>query len=402
MKILQINSTLNWGSTGRIAEEIGNVIKANFGESYIAYGRYHNRSLSKEIHIGNKWDIFMHVLQARFLDRQGLGSQKATKDFLNRVENINPDIVHLHNIHGYYVNYQLLFEFLSEVNVPVIWTLHDCWSFTGHCTNYTFDGCEKWKTLCYECALKKKYPSSLFIDNSTKNFLDKKRFFTLPKKMILVPVSDWLAKEVAKSFLGKKYEVQVIHNGIDTNVFSPIENKTFFHNKNGKHIVLGVASIWEERKGLMDFVKLRKFLSDDYIILLIGLNKKQCVSLPKGIIGIERTNNIRELAEYYSIAEVFVNPTWEDTFPTTNLEALACGTPVVTYRTGGSPEAISSETGFVVEQGDLEGVVAAIKEISFKGKSFYSQACRNRAIQNFNKIDRYQEYIELYKKILNN
>lgn len=401
MKILQINSTLNWGSTGRIAEEIGNTIKANLGDSYIAYGRYHNKSSSKEIHIGSKWNIVTHVLQARFLDRHGLGSKNATKKFLNKVDGINPDIIHLHNIHGYYLNYELLFEYLSKANIPIIWTLHDCWAFTGHCAYYSFYGCEKWKTFCYECALKKTYPSSLLMDSSTKNFLDKKRLFTLPKKMILVPVSVWLAKEVAKSFLGKKYEIQVIHNGIDINVFSPTEVKTNTLNLDGKKIILGVANIWDERKGLKDFVKLRELLSDDYIIMLIGLSKKQCASLPKGIIGIERTNNIQELAGYYSIAEVFVNPTWEDNFPTTNLEALACGTPVITYRTGGSPEAVSCETGFVVKQGDFNAVISAINEIRMKGKPYYFQACRERAIQNFNKFDRYQEYIDLYKKVLN-
>lgn len=402
MKILQINSTLNWGSTGRIAEEIGNTIKANAGESYIAYGRYHNMSSSNTISIGNKWNLFAHLMQTRLFDRHGLASKRATRNFLKEIDSISPDIIHLHNIHGYYINYQILFDHFRQLNVPIVWTLHDCWTFTGHCAYFSYYGCEKWKSLCYKCALKKAYPSSWFLDSSTKNFLKKKRYFTLPQNIILVPVSNWLANEIMKSFWGEKYEIHVIHNGIDINAFSPIEDKKNLSNFGGKKIILGVASIWDERKGLKDFVKLRQLISNDYIILLIGVSKKQCMSLPKGIIGIERTNNIQELAGYYSMADVFFNPTWEDNFPTTNLEALSCGTPIITYRTGGSPEAVSSETGFVVEQGDLEGVVAAIKEISFKGKSFYSQACRNRAIQNFNKIDRYQEYIELYKKILNN
>lgn len=400
MKILQINSTLNWGSTGRIAEEIGNAIIANSGESYIAYGRYRNDSTSKSIHIGSEWGLFKHMLQTRLFDRHGLASKKDTYNFIKEIDSIKPEIIHLHNIHGYYLNYQLLFDYLSKVNIPVVWTLHDCWAFTGHCAYYSFYGCEKWKSICYKCALKKAYPASWLLDRSTKNFLMKKKCFTLPHNMILVPVSDWLAKEAMKSSFWKQYKIQVIHNGIDINVFTPTKSRKDIINISGKKIILGVASIWDERKGLKDFIRLRNILSNDFAILLIGLSKKQCKNLPKGIIGIERTNNVQELAEYYSVADVFFNPTWEDNFPTTNLEALACGTPVITYRTGGSPEAVDSDTGFVVEQGDLDTVISAINEICANGKSKYSLACRDRAVQKFNKFDRYQEYINLYANML--
>ena len=399
MKVLQINSTLNWGSTGRIAEDIGEQLKKDGNISYIAYGRYFNISHSNIFSLATKWGFLKHVFVSRLLDMHGLCSQKATYKLINYIDEIHPDIIHLHNIHGYYLNYRILFDYLSKKNIPIVWTLHDCWAFTGHCAHYMHCGCTKWKTLCYSCPLKTSYPASYLLDRSKHNYLLKKNCFTSVHNMVIVPVSNWLANDISQSFL-KDYKTHVLYNGIDTNVFIP----TFSDKKSfkDKFIILGVASVWTKRKGLNDFVKMRKILSEDYLILLIGLNKKQCKSLPKGIVGIERTNNVRELAEYYSMAGAFFNPTWEDNFPTTNLEALACGTPVITYRTGGSPEAVSPDTGFVVEQGDLNGAIAAIQTIKSKGKSFYSHNCRERAVQKFNKFDRYKEYIYLYKKMLNN
>lgn len=399
MKVLQINSTLNWGSTGRIAEDIGEQLKKDGNISYIAYGRYFNISHSNTFSLATKWGFLKHVFVSRLFDMHGLCSQKATYKLINYIDDIHPDIIHLHNIHGYYLNYRILFAYLSKKDIPIVWTLHDCWAFTGHCAHYMYSGCIRWKTQCFNCPLKTSYPASYWIDYSKQNYLIKKKSFTSIPNMVIVPVSNWLANDVSYSFLNK-YETHVIYNGIDTNVFHPLLSSKKLNFRN-KFVIMGVASVWTKRKGLDDFIKLHTLLSDEYIILLIGLSKKQCQLLPKGIVGIERTNNIQELAEYYSIAEVFFNPTWEDNFPTTNLEALACGTPVITYRTGGSPEAINSDTGFVVDKGDLDGVVAAIKKIRLKGKGYYSCACRERAIQKFNKFDRYQEYIDLYKKILN-
>ena len=217
--------------------------------------------------------------------------------------------------------------------------------------------------------------------------------------MILVPVSNWLAAEIRKSFL-RDVAMQVIHNGIDTDVFQFTDTDKARLRFDGKTVVLGVASRWNCHKGLKDFLQLRKLLSAEYIIVLIGVNKKQIETLPEGVIGVQRTNNIQELVEYYSMAEVFVNPTWEDNFPTVNLEALSCGTPVVTYKTGGSVEAIDKETGYVVEKGDVQGLVDRIDEICRAGKKTYMKACRNRVTQFFDKNDRYTEYLSLYKKLL--
>ena len=401
MKILQINSTLNWGSTGRIAEDIGKVIINERGESYIAYGRYTNSTQSKPIKIGNNWDIYYHVLQTRLFDRHGLSSKKATKRFVEKIKEINPDIIHLHNIHGYYLNYPILFKFLSSSNIPIVWTLHDCWAFTGHCSYFSFVKCNRWKINCFKCSQKMNYPTSYLYDCSKDNYLIKKNYFTSLKNLTIVPVSKWLGNLVAESFLNK-FPINIIHNGIDVDVFRPLYSNQKVYIPKNKFIILGVASIWEKRKGLDDFIRLQKHLSQDYIIILIGLTKTQIKNLPIGIMGVERTNSLQELAAFYSSADVFFNPTWEDNFPTTNLEALACGTPVITYRTGGSPEAIDENTGFVVEQGDLKEAIHAINQIKLVGKATYTQACRERAIKYFNKEDRYSEYLQLYKEILKN
>ena len=400
--LLQINSVVNAGSTGRIAEGIGlAAIKAGW-KSYIAYGRYANPSQSELIKIGNKWDMYNHVLQTRLLDKHGLASKGATKKLIQQIEEIKPDIIHLHNIHGYYLNYLILFEYLSEMNIPVVWTLHDCWPFTGHCSYFSYIGCEKWKQQCECCPNSRSYPASICLDKSVTNYRLKKEYFSSLSKLMLVPVSNWLEGLVRQSFLENCIAKQ-IYNGIDTNVFYPNVTADLIFQKYGiphSGFILGVANIWGQRKGLQDFIQLRNILPKTCSIVLVGLDQRQIKELPQGIIGIRRTENVEQLRNLYTSALVYVNPTWDDNFPTTNLEALACGTPVITYRTGGSPEAISPETGFIVEQGDIQGMVAAIKKICQEGKGTYSKACRYRAVWYFNKEERFQEYIDLYNSII--
>lgn len=399
-KSLQINSVVSSGSTGRIAEEIGQTAIEKGWQSYIAYGRNERPSQSNLIKIGNDWDVRMHGLQTRIFDNHGLASKNATKKFISTIERIDPDIIHLHNLHGYYINYEILFSFLKSSNIPVIWTLHDCWPFTGHCAHFEHITCNKWKTGCYSCPLKRKYPSSYTFDRSFKNYNQKNGIFNSLTNLTLVPVSDWLNEIIESSYL-KNYPRKVINNGIDVDVFSPQHNVKSIKEKYGisdKFIVLGVSSYWNQSKGLNDFIKLSA--QKEMAIILVGVTKKQKENLPNGIIGIEKTESQVELSELYSAADVFVNPTYNDTFPTTNLEALACGTPVITYKTGGSPEAIDSTTGIVVEKGDFNGLVSAIREIKKNGKDYYYSACVKRAKELYNKEDRYQEYIDLYNKML--
>lgn len=401
MIILQINSVINSGSTGRIAEEIGIVAMKNGWKSYIAYARNERLSKSEKIKIGNSIDITLHGLRTRFLDQHGFGSYKATKNFIEQIKNINPDIIHLHNIHGYYLNIELLFQYLSIAKKPIIWTLHDCWPFTGHCTHFSLIGCNKWEIHCEKCPQIRSYPASFFIDNSYKNFERKHELFTSVKNMTIVPVSNWLAEIVKKSFL-KEYPIRVIHNGIDTTIFNPHNNSKIRekYKVEKKFIILGVANIWNERKGLNDFLKLSSLLKEDEIIILVGLKQNQLKKLPSNIIGIERTESVEELVDFYSAADVFVNPTREDNFPTTNLEAMACGTPVITYNTGGCHEAIITETGFVTKQGDLNELRQAINRIRNTKNEFYSTRCRNHIKRCFDKNNRFEEYIQLYNSLL--
>lgn len=402
MKLFQINSTCNWGSTGKIAEEIGLLAIENGWRSFIAYGRNGSKSQSEIVKIGNQWDIYRHGVESRFMDNHGLSSKKTTKELIYQIEQIQPDIIHLHNIHGYYLNYEILFDYLSKNHIPVVWTLHDCWTFTGHCSYFSFVKCNKWMTGCFDCPQKDAYPSSFFLDHSKENYRRKLKAFTSVSNLVLVPVSDWLSSIVKKSFLGK-YPIQRIYNGVDLNVFFPQTDSIKVKIEMGlgsRKILLGVANVWEFRKGLKDFYALRKLLSEEYVIVLVGLSNKQIRELPTGIIGILRTNSVNELVELYSAADVFINPTWEDNFPTTNLEALACGTPVITYKTGGSIEAVNENTGSIVKQGDIDGIIEVIYALQKMNKDNLIKACRERAVAHFNKVERYKEYLDLYEQLL--
>lgn len=400
--ILQINSVINWGSTGRIAEEIGQQLIAMGYNSYIAFGRNGRPSKSHLIQIGTEWDINFHGLQTRLFDRHGFGSKSATKKLIRYIKQIKPDVIHLHNVHGYYLNVSVLFTYLSKADIPVIWTLHDCWPITGHCAHFDFVGCDKWKSGCYSCPQKKSYPASIFLDRSKSNYKLKRELFQSVKKIVVVPVSQWLADIIGDSFLNI-YPKRIIYNGIDIDAFSPQLNNESIRVKysvGNRFMILGVASVWNKRKGLNDFIELSKLLTSDYVILLIGLDEMQIKGLPDNIIGVTRTESIKELAELYSAADLYMNPTWEDNFPTTNLEALACGTPVVTYKTGGSIESVSKETGFIVEKGDVKGLLNIAEALKEKGKDLYSNACRERAVSHYNKRERYKEYIELYANMI--
>lgn len=392
MRTLQINTSVNSGSTGRIAEDIGRVLLENGHESYIAYGRGDRPSQSHKIKIGNKRDLYTHGLKTLFFDKHGLGSIRATKSFVQKIDDIKPDAIGLHNIHGYYINYKILFDYIKQKKIPTIWTFHDCWPFTGHCTYFDGVDCFKWETHCNKCPKTNYYPKAL-TDRSYQNFEDKKEAFRDVKKLKIITPSHWLSSHVKNSFL-KDYPVEVIHNGIDLKVFKPDQESYSADEK----IILGVASTWDARKGLEDFKTLRKNLPLSLKIVLIGLNNKQIESLPAGIQGISRTENIEELVKWYNKATVFVNPTYVDNFPTTNIEALACGTPVITYNTGGSPEAIDSETGVVVGKGDIKGLQTAIIEID-KTKNMID-LCRQRAEKHFNSKHRYLDYLNLYTNFI--
>lgn len=397
MRVLLVNSVCGIGSTGRICTDLAQKFEKEGHEAKIAYGRDANvpeQFRKYAVRIGSDLDVKLHGVRTRILDEHGFGSQKATKQFLKWAEEYNPELLWIHNIHGYYLNVELLFEWIkNRPNMQVRWTLHDCWAFTGHCAYFTMAGCEKWKTHCYECVQKSSYPASSFRDNCKHNFDRKRKAFTGVKNMTLITPSKWLADLVKESYL-KDYPVEVHYNTIDTNIFKPTPSD--FRTRYGleeKKIVLGVASVWDERKGLKDFIKLGRLLDDSYVIVLVGLEEKQLkeeqekysysnstyeadgqvdeeliVRLEGGVVipsdvsvlyaevtgnkitkenksfasflCISRTNNAKELAEIYTAADVFVNTTYEDNYPTVNLEAKACGTKVITYNTGGCLETL--------------------------------------------------------------
>lgn len=393
-KLFQINVTANWGSHGKIAEDIGRLAIDDGWSCTMAYGRGPQNSSMGLIKIGNKLDTYIHFIKSTLFDNQGLNSESATRKLIKQIVKESPDIIHLHNIHGHYINYPILFDFLRDIDSPVVWTLHDCWSFTGHCTHFEFNRCFKWRDGCYGCNFKKVYPSSVLFERSMRNYEQKKEYFTSLRNLTLIPVSNWLACYLKESFF-KENKIRVIHNGIDLDIFKPVEKR-----KIGPYIeILGVASNWRMRKGFPDFLELSKLLPNNYHITLIGLSKKEISLLPNGVTGVERTNNVRELVDYYNKADIFVNLTYEDNYPTTNLEAMACGTPVLTYNTGGSPEAVTNETGWVVEQGNIKKVADII--ISFPVyTSQLRKTCRIRAEENFDKNKCFEEYIRLYNELL--
>ena len=364
MKILMINSVCGIRSTGRICTDLAAEMESQGHEVKIAYGRevVPKRFEKYAVRIGNDIGVYLHLLESQLFDAHGLGSKKATREFLKWAEEYNPDLLWLHNIHGYYINYEDLFKWIkSRPKMEVKWTLHDCWAFTGHCSYFTMVSCDKWQSGCESCPQPKKYPARLFIDNSKRNYEKKKACFCGVPNLTIITPSDWLAGLVKKSFLFE-YPVEVIKNKIDTSVFKPTESDfKRKYNLIEKKIILGVASVWDERKGLEDFIQLSSMLSKDYHIVLVGLSAKQISKLPSNVLGISSTNSASQLAEIYSAADVFVNLTYEDNYPTTNLEASACGTPVLTYRTGGSPESTEKEN--VVECGDVEGIWQRIQEL---------------------------------------
>ena len=400
--LLQIGASLGMGSTGRIAEEIAALARANGWKTYMAHGsRYVGKSLMNTIQIGSILDECIHFGQNLLLDNQGLASKKATKNLLNQIDVVHPDIIHLHNIHGYYLNYPLLFDYIRKNRIPVVWTLHDCWSFTGHCAHFVTADCNQWKDKgCHCCPLTNAYPKS-FVDHSKRNFELKKKYFTSLSDVVVVSVSKWLKSQVDQSFLAL-HSGKVIYNGVDTSIFKPtVSQKKSQLGIENKKLLIGVATSWSTSKGLRDYCQLAKILSSDYQIVLIGLTPRHIKELPENIIGIARTNNVEELVQYYTAADIVLNLSYAETFGLTTVEGLACGTPSIVYNATASPELISETTGIVVEPGDIFGVCDAISAITQKGKEYYVTSCRQQAVEKFEKNTQFMKYVELYNDIVN-
>ena len=399
MKVLQINTTYLEGSTGKIVFHLMNLLR-NTEQSdchiYYGYFRKHLKDRRAKCIQSHKRYLFENFL-SRILGNEGRTNYLTTKRLLLDKDFFSGDLIHLHNLHGHYINVNLLFSYIKRKNIPVVWTLHDCWAFTGHCPHFTMVDCDKWKTGCYKCPQYREYPWSLF-DSSKKMYRLKKQWFTGVKDMTIVTPSQWLAGLVKQSFL-KDYPVKVINNGIDLSVFKPMESD--FREKHGirksDFVLLGVAFGWSTKKGLDVFIQLAKKLPQNYRIILVGTDDKTDKLLPKSIISIHRTQNQTELAEIYTAADIFVNPTREDNYPTVNMEAIACGTPVISFDTGGSPECIDETCGAVVPCDDVEALEKEILR-ACEQKIYTREDCVKKA-KAFDQNEKYKEYISLYKEL---
>lgn len=398
MKVFEINS-VPYGSTGRIMFQIADKVVEQGGEVITSCSYTKSRKIilpEKFYPIGGAIGKLFHIKLAELTGRHGCYSKMSTRKLIKKINKENPDIIHIHNIHGWFVNIPLLFDYFRICNKPIVWTLHDCWAYTGHCPFYTLAKCTKWKNGCFKCAKYMEYPRS-YIDDSKFQYYLKKKTFTKIKNLTIVTPSFWLANEVKQSFLSE-YTPVVINNGIDTTIFKPTKN--VFKEKYeivDKIMLLGVAFDWGERKGLQFFERLAKELDDRYQIVLVGLKDSQAKNLSNHIILISSTQNQMELAEIYSAADVFINPTLEDNFPTVNIEALACGTPVVTFQTGGSTEMLDDSCGWVVPYGNYTELKKVVQSIDKKTERMVEN-CINRG-KKYKKDDKYLEYIELFNAV---
>ena len=365
-KLLLVNTVVGSGSTGRIVAAIAGQYEKRGWSVRIGDGRYAKPPLSCLgwcVPIGVFFERALHQVLTRLLDWHGnsVCSYFATWRFLRWAERWCPDVLWLHNIHGYYLNYELLFKWIKRhPDLEVKWTLHDCWAFTGHCSHFTMAHCEKWKTgCCGKCVEKRQYPRSCGLSAAKSNWDRKRKAFCGVKKMTLIAPSKWLADLTRGSFL-KVYPVEVVHNTIDTVLFKPTPSDV--KDRLGiadKRMILGVASDWDVRKGLDDFMKLRELLPmNDYRIVLVGLTQKQINALSAGMIGLRRTANVQELAALYSAADWFFNPTHEDNYPTVNLEAVACGCRVITYDVGGCKETVEGVSNAILLKENTPEVAA--------------------------------------------
>lgn len=364
-KLIQINTVCNV-STGHIMGEIQKAAESDGFITLSIFGRRKGFTNLPCRKIGNPISFWLHVALTTVFDLHGMGSYFVTKKIIRVLRNENPDIIHLHNMHGYYLNYPLLFAYLkNEYKGKIFWTFHDCWPFTGHCAFYTMAACEKWRNGCNQCPNKKEYPISLIKDSSSHNYRMKKEYFTGIRNLTIIVPSEWMNRQVQYSFM-KEYRVKTIHNGIDTKIFQYHENNDVYKKygiNEDKKIILGVAAYWTERKGLDDFVELARHISDDYVIVLVGLSLKQQNVLPSNIIGIQRTESREELAKIYSASYIFMNPSIEESFSMVTVEAMACGLPVIALDTSAVGELVDQSTGIVLHTHTSEDFMSAIGKI---------------------------------------
>ena len=399
MKVLMINSVCGIRSTGRICTDLSDVLKLHGHECRIIYGRESVPEQYSNIayRIGSEWNIKTNGLLSRLFDNEGFNAKKQTTQLVSFIEEYKPGIIHLHNLHGYYINIQILFNYLARINIPVVWTMHDCWPVTGHCTYFSTINCQKWKTGCHHCDKVSSYPRSFIIDASRQNWLKKKKLFLSLQKLHIVTPSKWLAEIMRNSFF-YQFPISVIPNGIDLEKFKPTysEFRKKRHLEN-KKIVLGAATAWGDNKGLSEFIQLQDELGEDYQVVLVGVTNKILKKLPKRIIGIDRTNNVNDLAGLYSTADVFLNAGKQETMGLTTVEAMACGTPVVASNLTAVPEVVDEKGGVVIEDYSVKTMAEKIRQV-VSSEYRYTRETAYR----YEKRQQYEKYITLYESLTEN
>lgn len=397
-KLLQINVTANWGSTGKIADMCNQYASARGWECYEIYGRYQNSSSFYQIKIGSKIGVYTHYLENILFDNEGLGSRYATRNLIKIIKEIAPDVIHLHNIHDHWLNYKILFNYLNQSGIPIVWTFHDFWAITGHCSHFVFADCDKFEYGCSRCPYLKGNFLPL-IKQTKRNFNLKKNLFSANKNLTIVSVSDWVCDNVKRSFLNNK-KICVIPNGVDTKIFSPVSSHFLAINKSA-FVILAVSSQWKSgTKGLKDYLSLSKFLKPDELIVLVGVTDEIKQTLPSNILGITRTNDQKELAALYTRANVVCSLSSAETFGLTIVEGYACGTPAVVYDNTALPSLIHPDTGIIVPNHDVVATYQAIQVIKSRGKDFYKHACIKFANTFYSKDMCYNKYVDLYESLI--
>ena len=397
LRIIIIDAAWYGGGAETIARELYKYLNEAGHDVKFVFARGDIPEDVNGIRLGSTIDVLLNVAHARLFDSAGFGFRKMTDRLINLIEKFNPDIVSMHNLSGYYLNIKVLFSYLKKKNIPVAWTFHDCWAFTGHCISFDDVKCKKWLTGCGMCPARKEYPASYLFDNSKKNYLKKKELLNDWERLYIVTPSQWMADITSKTFLKNK-EMYVINNGINLDVFKPSESQLRENYKLcEKTILLSIASNWSYRKGLHHLIELNKLLDHDkYQLVIIGLSKKQISSMPPDIIAIQRTNTVEELVYWYTVADIMLYPSLADNFPTVILESLACGTPVVTFDTGGCWEAVGDECGVLVNEKTPEGLYKGI--IDCYKKKIAPASCVKKS-QNYDRLIKFKEYENLFIKM---
>ena len=402
MKIMQINEVCDIGSTGRTTIELADILKEHGHEYFIVHSKAYEHDTHENLYqIGKSPGKKVHAFLSRLFGLQAYFSRFSTFKLLRYIDTVSPDVITLRNLHGNYINFKMLIKHIAKMNIPVVVVLHDCWPYTGKCCHYTTENCFKWQSGCYNCPRLKKDNCSWFFDRTKKMYNDKKRLFgEISGNLAVVGVSDWVTNEARKSFLKDAKIIRRIYNWVHMDIFKPTESNLRTNLKlEGKFVILGVASSWSDEKGIFDFIKLAKKLSDEYKIILIGSLKPE-INLPGNILNIKNTNDSQELAKYYSMADLFLNLSYQETFGKVTAEALACGTPVIVYDTTGCTELIAESCGYIAPISDIEAIYNKISEVKIIGKDYYSSFCTSHAKENFDYKKNAEKYIELYKELV--